>query len=121
MAGKFDDETLVIALEKSGQEIKLPYLNHLDTIKFEWDEYHCGDRDEYYSEAITIEELYGLLTMNKNDARVLADEVLRKELQAKEGKVADLTRTLEARNKEVRTVRAENELLRKAIKIVEEG
>lgn len=117
MRGFNGEETLIIKLE-DGREIQLPYMHNLDSLRFQWEEYHCGDTEVEETPSITLEELFRLLTMKETEARALADEVLRKELQSKEAEIIGWGKKDEIRSKEMAKIRDENEALRKTIKIV---
>ncbi len=120
MKYNFDEDTkLVIEFDKGeGRRLEIPYLHKADKVSFEWEEYHSGDTDSYESTSITMNELFELLQMKETQARVLADEVLRKELLSKEAQIEDWKRKDNIRSKEMDKVSRENETLKRSIKIV---
>ncbi len=49
-----------------GREFTLNWFSENDKIKFEWEEYHCGDTDTEETIEITLGELYNLLSVNRS-------------------------------------------------------
>ena len=80
-----EEAKLTITLDtQHGREVSLNWFHKEDKVKFQWEEYHCGDRDAEETAEITLGELFELLTINKThevQLKIIADRELDKRME----------------------------------------